>query len=287
MTHARTMHCGLLGLAAVLVIAATGFAAGEATLGRNVVPSKQVSFDQIDHSAWDALLQKYVDPAGYVDYTAWKASAADSRSLDAYLTALSRASLKAQASREAKIAFWINAYNAVTVKGILREYPTDSIRNHTAKLWGYNIWDDLYLAVGDGKYSLNQMEHEILRKAGEPRIHFAIVCASIGCPRLLGRAYTPAQLDAQLTVNAQQFFSDPTKFRYDTASSQIWVSPILNWFAADFGANQAAQMATIAPYLPDEAAQQLATSGSAGVTYLEYDWDLNDQAKLGRQPGQR
>jgi len=170
----------------------------------------------------------------------------------------------------------------VTLKGILREYPTDSIRNHTAKLWGYNIWDDLYLAVGDGKYSLNQMEHEILRKAGEPRIHFAIVCASIGCPRLLARAYTPEQLDAQLAINTQQFFSDPSKFRYDAASSQIWISPILSWFAGDFGSNLAAQMATIAPYLPDEAAQQLARSGSARVAYLEYDWGLNDRAKARR-----
>ena len=282
MTRTRRMHCGGLGWAAVFVMTTSSFAAGEATLGRNWPAAEQVSFDQIDHSAWDALLQKYVDTAGYVDYTAWKASAADSQALDAYLAALSRASIRGQASREANLAFWINAYNAVTLKGILREYPTDSIRNHTAKIFGYNIWKHLYLTVGDGKFSLNQIEHEILRKAHEPRIHFAIVCASVGCPRLLGRAYTPQQLESQLTANTRQFFSDRTKFSYDAASGQIRISPILSWFADDFGPNLAAQMAAIAPYLPDQAAEQLARSGSARVTYLDYDWGLNDQVKLRR-----
>ena len=172
------------------------------------------------------------------------------------------------------------------MRGILREYPTSSIQNHTAKAFGYNIWDDLLLLVGDQKVSLNDMEHKVLRKMGEPRIHFAIVCASIGCPKLSNQAYMPQTIDKQLTSNAQSFFTDPQKFQYDVQAGRIRVSPILKWFGEDFGANTAAQMAAIAPYLPDAAAQQLARSGRAQVSYLDYDWDLNDQ-RAGSKTDQR
>jgi hypothetical protein len=168
----------------------------------------------------------------------------------------------------------------VTVKGILREYPTTSIRNHTARLYGYNIWKDLQLLVGGKPYSLEAIEHEILRKMGEPRIHFAIVCASIGCPRLLNEAYSGEKLDQQLTVNTQAFFADPAKFTADASTGTIQVSPILSWFAEDFGADTAAQLKTIAPYLP-ESARPLASSGRARVRYLDYDWGLNDRSKTG------
>lgn len=267
---------------ALLTRPSTCRAGSTVTVGAEVPVAQWVPVDQIDHSAWDTLLKKYVDSAGMVDYTRLKASAADQQTLDKYLSHLSAATFARDSSRDAQIAFWINAYNAVTVKGILREYPTTSIRNHTAKLFGYNIWEDLQLLVGGKSYSLDQMEHEILRKMGEPRIHFAIVCASIGCPRLLDEAYTEAKLDGQLTAGAEAFFADPTKFRYDTSRGTIAVSPILKWFAEDFGASQAEQLRTVAPYLPDEAARQLASSGRASVSYLDYDWDLNDQAKAGR-----
>ncbi len=246
------------------------------TVGR---PSKQhVSMDQIDHTAWDGLLRKYCDSLGYVKYQAWHQSKQDQQTLDQYLAHLSQADPGQSASTGAKLAFWINAYNAVTVKGILREYPTSSIRNHTAKLFGYNIWDDLLLPVGNRTYSLNQMEHDVLRKMGDPRIHFAIVCASIGCPPLSDRAYTAKEIDSQLGENAKKFFANREKFRYNAANRRIEISPILKWFAEDFGANQAAQLRTIALYLPDQAAQALAASGKASVSYLTYDWDLNDQA---------
>lgn len=247
------------------------------TVGANVAAAQRVAIEKIDHSAWDALLQKYVDERGFVDYSAWKASASDQQALDGYLRHLSSASLGGKPSREARLAFWINAYNAATVKGILREYPTTSIRNHTAKLIGYNIWKDLVLPVDGKNYSLEQIEHEVLRKMSEPRIHFAIVCASIGCPRLLNRAYTASELNEQLSTNAKAFFADKSKFTYDTRRRTIQVSPILEWFATDFGASAADQMRTIAPYLPDDAAKKLAQSGAASVSYLDYDWNLNDR----------
>ena len=149
------------------------------------------------------------------------------------------------ATREAKLAFWINAYNAVTVHGILREYPTTSIRNHTAKLFGYNIWHDLQLYVGGTAYSLDTMEHQILRKMSEPRIHFAIVCASIGCPRLLNEAYTADRINEQLEINSKDFFARAQNFRYDQSKKQFYVSAILDWFGEDFGNSQAEQLRRI------------------------------------------
>jgi len=268
-----------VGLAVAGWWATVSLAGPTITLGRIVPASQQVAVNNIDHSIWSSLLDRYVDSNGMVDYRRWKASSADQQSLEAYLQRLSAASFPATATREARLAFWINAYNAVTVEGILREYPTTSIRNHTAKIVGYNIWDDLQLLVGGRPYSLNAIEHEVLRRIGEPRIHFAIVCASIGCPRLLNEAYTAARLDEQLTLNTRAFFADSTKFRADTKTNSIHVSPILNWFAKDFGDSTAAQMKTISPYVPTEF-QSLTSSGQASVKYLDYDWGLNDQAKV-------
>lgn len=126
-------------------------------LGRTWPSSRQISMDDADHLAYDTLLSKYVDRDGYMDYAAWKKSTADRQVLRGYLEHL---------SRDAQLKFWINAYNAVTLEGILQVYPTSSIRNHTAKLFGYNIWKELPLRVGHETYSLDQMEHEILRKMG-------------------------------------------------------------------------------------------------------------------------
>ena len=212
-----------------------------------------------------------------VDYAAWKASEADQAALRQYLATLSDADPTAETSKAGRLAFWINAYNALTIHGILKEYPTSSIRNHTAKLVGYNIWDDLLLPVGDQKYSLNQIEHEILRKLDEPRIHFAIVCASVGCPRLLDEAYTPERLEEQLAVNSRDFFSRKQNFQVDVANRRVWVSAILDWFGEDFGPTPQKGLAGLAEYMPDEATRQLVASEDYTVTFLDYDWSLNEQ----------
>ncbi|TWU25312.1 hypothetical protein Pla52o_16110 [Novipirellula galeiformis] len=254
------------------------WAGPKVTVGANVPVNEQVSMDQIDPCNWDALLKRYVDENGNVNYVGWKQSAADIQALEAFLGHLSSANPNVQASPAAKLAFWINAYNAMTVHGILREYPTTSIRNHTAKLVGYNIWDDLLLTVGGKPYSLNQMEHEVLRKMGEPRIHFAIVCASRSCPRLLAEAYTAEKLVAQLTTNTKAFFANPGNFQYDPVGRKFQLSSILDWFGEDFGSDQATQLRTIAPYLPSREAYDAAIANSVSVSYLDYDWGLNDLA---------
>ena len=268
---------GCLALIALLSVRAVCLGGPVITVGRNVAAAERVAVGQIDHSGWDALLKKYVDERGNVAYTQWKSSASDQKALDDYILQLSAAAFPASSTQQEKLAFWINAYNAVTVKGILREYPTTSIRNHTAKFYGYNIWKDLKLLVGGKAYSLEGIEHDVLRKMGEPRIHFAIVCASVGCPRLLMEAYTADKVDDQLTLNAEVFFADSGKFRADLRTGTIEVSPILDWFASDFGPNTGAQMKFIAPYVP-AAARSLANSGRARVSFLEYDWRLNDRS---------
>ncbi len=277
----------LLTLGFAIILAGAGFAArhccaATVNVGRNVPAAQRVPLERIDHAAWNALLKKYVDAQGIVNYAAWKASDADTKALDAYLSELSAASFSTETPPKAKLAFWINAYNATTVKGILREYPTTSIRNHTAKVFGYNIWKDLQITIADRTYSLEQIEHEVLRKMGEPRIHFAIVCASIGCPPLRSEAYTAEKLDGQLTDNGRKFFAQRSKFQFDTQKKTVGLSPILSWFAEDFGDTQAKQLQRIAAYLPGDEAQRLAESGAASVSYLDYDWNLNDQSSVGQ-----
>jgi hypothetical protein len=273
----RTCPFHLVSLALFLLASqnSTLFAGSPVYLGSKT--SQNLSVDKIDHSRWNSLLTEYVDQDGMVDYRSWKATTRDVQALDQYLGDLSAASPKTAASKESTLAFWINAYNAVTIRGILREYPTTSIRNHTARLFGYNIWHDLQLYVGGQPYSLEGIEHEILRKMSEPRIHFAIVCASIGCPRLLNEAYVADRIEEQLTDNSKDFFSRRQNFRHDMSAKRFELSSILSWFDEDFGKNQKQQLKTIAPWLPTPAAQQAARSGSVSISYLSYDWNLNKQ----------
>jgi hypothetical protein len=270
------------GLALVLALG-LGPESRKITLGRTWPKSDLVSLEKVDHRAWDSLLKRYVDTRGGVDYSRWRGTPADVRALDEYLNGLSRGDSGLRVSREARLAFWINAYNAVTVRGILRERPTASIQDLATEGDGYNIWRDLLLVVGGTPYSLGEIENKVLRTTGEPRTHFAIVCASRGCPRLLDEAYTARAVDDQLDRNARAFFADRSKFRVDAASGRIELSPILDWYAEDFGPDLSGRLKSIAPYLPDEKARQLAKDGKAGVRFLDYDWGLNERAA--RPPG--
>ena len=274
------MPCALT--CGVLLVPLACLAGPKVTLGKNVPETLLVAIDQIDHSRWDSLLQQFVDEHGNVAYASWKQSREATLQLDKYLATLSTANPSAATSRNAALAYWINAYNAVTVRGILREYPTSSILNHRSRTFGYNIWRDLLLPVGRKSYSLEQIEHDVLRPMREPRIHFAIVCASVGCPRLLNKAYTKGAIDDQLTENAKNFFANANNFRYDAARRQFYLSSILNWFGKDFGPDRAAQLKAIAPYLPDRNTQEAAMANPRSVTFLDYDWGLNDQARFAK-----
>ena len=235
---------------------------------------KTVSISAINHTSFDALLKKYVDSNGDVNYSDWQKN--DSDTLETYLESFASASPSKKASKNHLLAFWINAYNALTIHGILEKYPTSTIRNHTAKLFGYNIWKDLKVTVGDNAYSLDDIEHEILRKMSEPRIHFAIVCASHSCPKLLNEAFDAHKLDAQLSQNAVDFFANPENFELN--GNKVKLSSILDWFGEDFGDNSSAVLQAITTYLPEEDAAALAEAeGNLKVSYLPYSWKLNDQ----------
>ncbi|QDT69824.1 hypothetical protein MalM25_27660 [Planctomycetes bacterium MalM25] len=272
----RHPHFALAALVSTLACAASAGAA-DVLVGVATPAAQRVALDAIDHTAWDALLKRHVNDRGLVDYRAWKASGESASQLDAYLATLSTADLDADSSPDAKLAYWINAYNAVTVKGILREYPTSSIKNHVPWISGYHIWKNLKLRVDGEAYSLDHMEHETLRKLGEPRIHFAIVCASIGCPRLLNEAYVANRLDAQLDTNAHDFFAQSQNFQIDSGNKIVRFSSILKWFGEDFGGSQRARLQRISPWLPTDEAQRLVLTHGVRVRYLDYDWDLNEQ----------
>ncbi len=263
-------------IAVAVIVAVIPRFVNRVILGRHWPTAEQVSIERIEHDGWGRLLETYVSNKGEVDYAAWKAKPVDVRALDDYLAELGRADTALPASHEAVLAYWINAYNALTVRGILREYPTTSIRNHT-RWFGYHIWRDFQLIVGEDRHSLEGIEHQILRSMGEPRIHFAIVCASAGCPPLRDEAYVAERLEQQLAENAREFLRRPGNFRADAAARRIYLSQILQLFAGDFGPDQSAILRAIAPYLPDDESRQLAISGRVVVSYLEYDWSLNEQ----------
>jgi hypothetical protein len=244
--------------------------------GKQWPAKQQVSIDNINHESWNSLLQKYVNDDGMVNYQAWQANKQDRKSLQSYLEQLSKANPTAKAEEKAKLAYWINAYNALTVEGILRVYPTSSIRNHTAKFLGYNIWKNLYLYSGSDKINLDSIEHKVLRKMNEPRIHFAIVCASIGCPRLLNEAYKAEELENQLVTNSTDFFSRSQNLQIDTQKKTVKLSSIMSWFGSDFGDSTSKQIAAISPYFP-ESAKKFVTEKRFSVSYLDYNWNINEQ----------
>lgn len=266
---------------AILNTASIGNAAELRSAGRQWPASRQIAIDRVDHKALDALLRRYVDKNGLVDYRTWKKTKEDVKLLDRYLQSLSQANPSIKARHDARLAYWINAYNALTLRGILAVYPTSSIRKHTSRFGGYNIWKDLKLTVGKAKYSLDDIEHKILRKMNEPRIHFAIVCAAIGCPRLRNEAFTAKRVQRQLADNSRHFFAQSKHLKVDVSRRTLHLSAILKWFGNDFGKTESERLKNVLPYLPAKAAALARTRG-VRVNYLKYDWRLNERANTGK-----
>lgn len=209
------------------------------------------------HEAWGRMLQTYVSESGDVNYSAWKE---DRYALDAYIEALARNAPAKDAPTPQRMAFWINAYNALTVQLILNNYPLESIRDL------YRPWGRTVFQIGDQSYSLGAIEHRILRKMGDPRIHFAINCASASCPKLSRTVYTGRGLEQQLQQATQAFLTDPSKNEIE--GDQWRLSRIFLWFGQDFGGRKG-KIAFIkkALELPQETTPEL--------SYKRYDWGLN------------
>lgn len=210
------------------------------------------------HAQWNELLKKYVSTSGSVNYKGFKT---DKLKLEAYIDELQKNAPQSSWSKNKKMAYWINVYNVFTVKLIVDNYPTTSI----TKLEGGKPWDKKFIAIAGKSYSLGDVENNILRKMGDARIHFAINCASVSCPILLNKAYTETNVQALLKQQTKGFLNNTSKNKISENSAQL--SKIFEWYAADFE-SYGGVLGFIGKYKT--------VSTSAKITYLEYDWNLNE-----------
>ena len=248
-----------------------------------------------DYGSYSATLGKYVDDDGMVGYEALEV---DREKLDAFATSLAGLSPKVydKWTDAEKIAFWINAYNGLTLKAILDHYPIEpsfiaSLRfpkNSIRQISG--VWDKLEFRVMGAEMTLDEIEHSRLRRYfNEPRIHVALVCAAIGCPSLRSEPFEADRLDAQLDDQTTRFLRNPHKFRIDRSEGRVYISPIFDWFGDDFvrtyGTNakfdghkksERAVLNFISGYLSVSDAEYL-SSGDYDIEYLDYDWSLNEK----------
>ena len=227
----------------------------------------------MDHSAWAGFLSRHVRPGAdgvaRVDYAAAKG---DHAALEGYVAQL-EATDPTQLSRDAAMAYWINLYNAKTVDIILDNYPVASIRDIGGGLFSRGPWDDEVVTVAGQRLSLNDIEHGILRPVwGDPRIHYAVNCASIGCPDLAAQPYTGANLQGMLDQAARTYVNHPRGARVD--GGRLTVSSIYEWYQSDFGASDQGVIAHLRQYAEPGLAGQLASVSS--VYDDAYDWSLND-----------
>ena len=217
---------------------------------------------QAQTSIFDSLLQKNVDKTGRVDYQSLKNN---ETLLDNYLAYIQNNEPTKNWSSNKKKAFWINTYNAYTIKIILNNYPLKSIRD--IKIDGKTAWKIPFVKVGQKRYTLDQIEHEILRKKfNDPRIHVGINCASVSCPRLWNFAFTEDNIASSLDNLMKEFINNTT--RNKISKNNLEISEIFNWFSKDFMKN-----GTIINYLNTYAAIKI--SEKASIKYLTYDWSLN------------
>ncbi|GCL63299.1 DUF547 domain-containing protein [Pseudaquabacterium pictum] len=241
------------------------------------------------HAAWTALLKKHVVllRGGQASQVRYAGMATDRPALKAYLASLSAVDAAAFAGfgKAQQMAFLINAYNAFTVELILGKYPgLASIKDLGSLL--SNPWKPKWIPLLGQTLSLDDIEHGRLRARGrydDPRIHFAVNCASIGCPMLREEAFTGDRLDAQLAEQTRRFMSDRTRNRWDTAGGRLQVSKIFDWYGEDFRlghqgiASLPAFLAAHADLLADAPADRVRIrSAQVPIGFLDYDWALND-----------
>ncbi len=217
---------------------------------------------EVDHGLFDSVLKAHVKD-GQVNYPAVGAD----KSYLSYLEQLAKA--KAPSTKNDTLVFYMNAYNALAIKGILDgRSPSNTFTRHL-------FFKSAKYALSGGETNLHNIEHEILRKLDEPRIHFAIVCASSSCPKIGNDAFTAAKLEQQLDENTRGFINDPTRNRYDKKEKLAYLSQIFNWFAVDFEKSAGTVQKFIAKYVNDpEVAKELASDGYK-IKYLDYSWNLN------------
>jgi Protein of unknown function, DUF547 len=267
------MNCTVRAILAAILLAAT---------------SAAHAFDQ-SHAAWEALLKRHVVVAkdgnsSRVDYAGFQANPTALQSYLGDLSSVTQAEYRGW-TREQQLAFLINAYNAFTIKLVLTRYPDmKSIKDLGSIL--KSPWKKEFFMLLGAERSLDGVEHGLIRAAGvfdEPRVHFALNCASIGCPMLREEAYVADRLGVQLEDAVKRFLGDRSRNRHDPAWGGLEISKIFDWYKEDFekgnrGINSVPQfLARYADLLADgTAARAELRQGSAKIRYLDYDWNLND-----------
>ncbi len=254
-----------------------------------------------DHQLFTQILQTHVSPAGMVDY---QALLEQPEALKAYLQGLAEVDKQVLAEQDdsVQMAFWINAYNALTLQVIIDYYPARSqgvfggLFSSGKSITNIDgVWDKLRWEVATEQYTLDQIENQILRKQfSEPRIHFAIVCASMSCPDLRREAYTGLRLDRQLQEQTLRFLNNPQKgMHIDRARDRVSISSIFDWFSEDFDCAQAplqiaarlsAKQSPVVCFiasqlLPSDPRREYLLEADYSLRFLDYDWSLNDQAQ--------
>lgn len=218
-----------------------------------------VSEPKIDHTPWDQLLQKHVSSNGNVNYEGFKS---DIDRLNNYLVSISKIKPNTDWSRNETMAYWINAYNAYTIKLMLNNYPLKSIMD----INGGKAWDLKFVEIEGEKYSLDNIEHDILRaKYFDSRIHFAVNCASISCPKLSNTAYFAEGLDQKLEKAAKEFINNSAQ--NTISSNKASVSKLFDWYKDDFTKN-----GTVKEYINKYSTTKLTTDK---ISYKEYNWNIN------------
>jgi len=228
---------------------------------RNIINSSiavEKKNPNVNHDLWTDLLQMQVSADGDVDYDGF---ITNTQKLEEYIGLLAINIPNNNWSKKEKLAYWINAYNALTVDLIIRNYPVKSIKD-IKNPWKQRLWK-----LGYKTYSLEEIEHDILRKMNEPRIHFAIVCASYSCPKLQNKAFIAEDLETQLTTATKEFLAD--KNRNEISENSIELSKIFSWFSKDFTEN-----GTLIEFLNQYSIVQI--SPNAKKRFKDYNWALNE-----------
>lgn len=223
-----------------------------------------LDYKQIDHDTFNTLLSNHVSD-GHVDYSGFR----NHPPFDLYIEQIARVDDSTLRTPEVRLSFLINAYNALAIRGILNGRSPSSFFGKV----GYFITSD-YLVSGKS-INLYDLEHKRLRPLNEPRIHFALVCASFSCPALQSFAYNPDMLDSQLDNSAKQFINDDTKNRFDKTQKVAYLSKIFKWFKKDFELDGSTVQQYIAQYVKDPEVADALRNNEYKIRYQKYNWNLN------------
>jgi hypothetical protein len=261
----------------------------------DLTPTAMAAEEPFSYQYYADILRAYVDDQGMVDYAALKQNRGP---LDAFVTRIANleSGVYDKWSEKEKIAFWINAYNALTLRAIIDHYPIKasllrSVRfpkNSIRQIPG--VWDKLQFKVMGREITLDGIEHDTLRaNFNEPRIHMALVCAAMGCPPLRNEPFIAGKLDMQLDDQARRFFNDPQKFSIDRKTNTIHLSPIFKWFGEDFVnkygtekafsgfSEQERAVLNFITHYSEDGGNAYLMKGGFSQEYLNYDWSLNER----------